>query len=201
VYEWSQTVKAETETGPGPKAGTGARKVIGAARVTLRRPALGDAEEAIEMNRGSKKLHRPWVYAPLDEPSWARYIERLESDRHHGSLVCLRDTGAIAGVINLSEIVQGIFQSAYLGYYGAAAYAGRGYMTEGLTLVMIHAFNRLKLHRLEANIQPGNHRSLALVQRLGFRNEGLSPRYLKIGGRWRDHERWAITREDWRSGP
>jgi ribosomal-protein-alanine N-acetyltransferase len=168
-------------------------------RVVLRRPALSDGDEVIEMNRRSKKLHRPWLYAPLDQQSWARYIDRLESERHLGSLVCLKDTGAIVGIINLSEIVHGIFQSAYLGYYGSEAYAGRGYMSEGLSLLVSHAFNRLKLHRLEANIQPGNRRSLALVRRLGFRNEGYSPRYLKIGGRWRDHERWALTSEDWRA--
>jgi len=171
---------------------------IAGARVVLRPPALSDGDEVIEMNRQSKKLHRPWVYAPLDKESWARYIERLESERQHGSLVCFKDTGAIVGVINMSEIVQGIFQSAYLGYYGGSAYAGQGYMIEGLSLLVNHAFNHLKLHRLEANIQPGNNRSLALVRRLGFRKEGFSPRYLKIGGRWRDHERWAITREDWR---
>ena len=171
----------------------------GTTRVVLRRPKPSDGDEVIEMNRRSKKLHRPWLYAPVDEQSWERYIERLESERHNAWLVCLKDTGAIVGVINMSEIVQGIFQSAYLGYYGGAAYAGQGYMTEGLSLLVNHAFNRLKLHRLEANIQPDNHRSLALVRRLGFRKEGYSPRYLKIGGRWRDHERWAITREDWRS--
>jgi ribosomal-protein-alanine N-acetyltransferase len=70
-------------------------------------------------------------------------------------------------------------------------------MQEGLAKVITHAFDVMKMHRLEANIQPGNLRSKALVKRLGFRREGLSPRYLKINGRWRDHERWAILSEDW----
>jgi ribosomal-protein-alanine N-acetyltransferase len=65
-------------------------------------------------------------------------------------------------------------------------------MCNGLRAVVRHAFAKLKLHRLEANIQPTNVASIALVQACGFTKEGYSPRYLKIGGRWRDHERWAI---------
>jgi [ribosomal protein S5]-alanine N-acetyltransferase len=65
-------------------------------------------------------------------------------------------------------------------------------------LVLREAFTRLDLHRLEANIQPANARSIALAKRCGFALEGFSPRYLKIGGRWRDHERWAIRKETWR---
>lgn len=87
-------------------------------------------------------------------------------------------------------------QNAYLGYWVGAPYAGQGYMSEGLELVLRHAFESLRLHRLEANIQPDNEASIRLVERNGFRLEGFSPRYLKVCGRWRDHQRWAICRED-----
>mgnify|MGYP006778483145 FL=1 len=107
--------------------------------------------------------------------------------------------GALAGVINLNGIVRGLFQNAYLGYYAFAPHTNRGYMGEALAQVLRVAFVRHKLHRVEANIQPDNLASLALVKRAGFRLEGYSPRYLKIGGRWRDHERWAITVEEWRA--
>ena len=110
-------------------------------------------------------------------------------------LVCERTTRAVLGVFNLSEIFRGNFRSAYLGYYGHVAFAGQGYMGEGLELVVRYAFSKVGLHRIEANIQPGNRRSLALVEKCGFAKEGFSPRYLKVAGRWCDHERWAITLE------
>jgi ribosomal-protein-alanine N-acetyltransferase len=72
-------------------------------------------------------------------------------------------------------------------------------MEKGLRAVMKEAFRSQRLHRLEANIQPHNEASRRLVQRCGFRLEGFSPRYLKIAGRWRDHERWAITVEEWKA--
>jgi ribosomal-protein-alanine N-acetyltransferase len=101
--------------------------------------------------------------------------------------------------VNLSQIVRRGFQNAYVGYWIGAPYARQGFMTEGLALVINDAFRRLRLHRLEANIQPENIPSRRLVQRLGFRQEGLSPKYLKVGGRWRDHERWAILSEEWQA--
>jgi|GEM_PF-6953184 L-amino acid N-acyltransferase YncA len=70
-------------------------------------------------------------------------------------------------------------------------------MTEGLSLVIDHAFNEMKLHRLEANIQPENEKSIRLVQRLGFVKEGYSRAYLRIGDEWKDHERWAVLCDDW----
>ena len=124
---------------------------------------------------------------------------RCASSTERCFLVCRRDDHALAGVYNLSQISRGFFESAYLGYYAFAPAAGQGLMAEGLHLVLRHVFRKLKLHRVEANIQPDNERSKRLVERAGFRYEGYSPRYLKIGGRWRDHERWAITVEDWRA--
>jgi len=100
-------------------------------------------------------------------------------------------------VVNVSNIVRGGLQSGYLGYGAFASHAGRGLMTEGLRAVLDAVFGELRLHRVEANIQPGNARSIALVRRLGFEKEGYSRRYLLIDGDWRDHERWTLLAEDW----
>jgi ribosomal-protein-alanine N-acetyltransferase len=167
------------------------------ARVAIRPPEKSDQAEFLACVRRSARLHRPWVSAPATPAAFRRYVERMRSERSAAFLVCLRSTGEIVGVVNVSEIVLGNFRSAYLGYYGFTPHAGRGYMTEGLALVIRWVFRVLRLHRVEANIQPGNRASIALARRLGFRKEGLSPRYLKIGGRWRDHERLALLAEEW----
>ena len=165
-------------------------------RVYLRRPHLDDTREFLALMAASRRLHRPWVQPPADRKAFAAYVEHSRSDRALGSLICLREDDAIVGAANLSEIVRGLFQSAYLGFYGSAPYLGQGLMREGIGLVVRHAFLALKLHRIEANVQPGNVRSLALVKALGFKKEGYSPRYLKIAGRWRDHERWTRLADD-----
>ena len=97
------------------------------------------------------------------------------------------------GVINLNNVVRGSFLNASLGYYVGAPYLGNGYMSQGLELLKRYAFNTMNLHRLEANIQPNNTRSIALVQRAGFTLEGLSEKFLFINGKWRDHERWSCV--------
>lgn len=145
----------------------------------------------------SRDLHRHWVSPPRTPRAFDENLKRFESPRHVGYWV-LTERGELAGAINVNEIVRGIFRSGYLGYYALVPHDGRGYMAAGLRQVLREAFGKLRLHRLEANIQPDNERSRRLVQRLGFRLEGLSPRYLKIAGRWRDHERWATTAEEWK---
>jgi ribosomal-protein-alanine N-acetyltransferase len=97
------------------------------------------------------------------------------------------------GVINVTEIVLGALRSGYLGYYVFAGHERQGLMREGLEAVIRRSFTTMKLHRLEANIQPGNAASIALARACGLRMEGYSPRYLKVAGRWRDHQRWAIV--------
>ena len=165
-------------------------------RVYLRHPERGDAEEFLSLVRAGRGYLRPWVYPPKTKDGFRRYVEHGGSDRYFPCFIHLRETDALVGVANLSEIVRGVFLSSYLGFYGHAGYAGQGLVREGVQLLVRHAFRTLKLHRLEANVQPANRSSLALVRALGFRKEGLSRRYLKIGGRWRDHERWALLAED-----
>jgi ribosomal-protein-alanine N-acetyltransferase len=167
--------------------------------VFLRAPTRADEREFVAAMRASRALHRPWLYAPQNPEDFREYLVRALRPSTEFFLACRQQDDAIVGFLNLSEIVHGSFQSAYLGYGAVATYAGQGYMTHALRILLEEAFGRLRLHRVEANIQPGNAASISLVRRGGFKLEGMSPRYLKIGGRWRDHERWAILSEDWRA--
>ena len=153
--------------------------------------------EILALHRASRSFHRGKVSPPVTPAPFRRYLARCERPDFVGLLIRRRSDGAILGAVELSQISRGGFQSAYLGYYLGAPFTGQGYMTEALALALRHAFGALKLHRVEANIQPTNTESIALVKRLGFRKEGYSRRYLKISGRWRDHERWALLAEDW----
>jgi [ribosomal protein S5]-alanine N-acetyltransferase len=139
--------------------------------------------------RRSRALHRGWVTPPSTPDTFRRYLERLAGDEHRGFLV-----------ININNIIRGAFGSAFLGYYAFADWSGRGYLRQGMQLVLRQAFGKLRLHRVEANIQPGNKASLALVQACGFVREGYSQRYLKVAGRWRDHERWALLAGEFKKG-
>jgi ribosomal-protein-alanine N-acetyltransferase len=160
----------------------------------------GDRREFLELVEASYELHRPWTYPPVDAPSYRRLLERNRADNFAALLLRRNEDDAIVGIFEFSEIVRGGFQNAYLGYWVGAPFAAQGYMSEGMQLALRFASGDLRLHRVEANIQPTNERSLALARNAGFKREGFSPRYLKIGGRWRDHERWAILLDDPRMG-
>jgi [ribosomal protein S5]-alanine N-acetyltransferase len=163
--------------------------------VAIRPVAREDGPALAAANAASIALHRPWTQPFTDLHGFTRWHERQAADDRAVSYVALADA-TIIGVVSLSEIVRGAFLNAYLGYYGRHGCGGRGCMTEAVRQVLGEAFGALGLHRVEANIQPGNTRSIALVRRLGFRREGLSPRYLRIDGLWRDHERWALCADD-----
>jgi ribosomal-protein-alanine N-acetyltransferase len=126
-------------------------------RVFIRVPTARDRDGFLALMRSSRGSLRPWVEPPADHAAFAAYLKRTRRPTERGFFVCRRKDRVIAGVINLSQIFHGAFQSAYLGFYAGASFMGKGYMSEG-----------------------------------------LSPRYLKVFGRWRDHERWAITVENLR---
>lgn len=165
--------------------------------VYLFTPSKDCAEDFLFLAAGSQSFHQPWVYPATDIKRYRAYLDRLENGFAKGFCVARNEDDTLVGVININDPIMGGFRSASLGYYGGAPYAGRGYMSEGLALVLDQAFTVLEFHRLEANIQPENLASLALVKRLGFRKEGFSPAFLKVGGEWRDHERWAMLAEEW----
>ena len=166
------------------------------ARVHLRVLARADRDEFLALARDSRELHRPWTYPPERADQFDDLFARSRRDDFVCLVATLTADGSIVGVFTISQIVRGAFQSAYLGYYAHEAHARQGFMREAIDQVLDHSFSALGLHRVEANIQPGNIPSIALARGAGFRLEGFSPRYLLIGGQWRDHERYAITADE-----
>lgn len=171
-------------------------------RLRLAPLEVSDREPFLEATRQSRHFHRPWVRPPTDAADFREFVQDIGPSRQRLLLWGEDPDGrqVVAGYFSLGEIVRGSLNSAYLGYWASRSWAGRGAMSLGMRMLLRHAFRSVRLHRVEANIQPENRASIALARRAGFRKEGLSRRYLKIAGRWRDHERWAMTAEDWRSG-
>jgi ribosomal-protein-alanine N-acetyltransferase len=152
------------------------------------------AEELLVGILESRELHYPWVELPTTVEAVRHMLTASpESNVRYGIRA---QSGELGGVVNLNGIMRGAFHNAFLGYYALHPHAGRGLMRSGLDAVIQAAFSVHSLHRLEANVQPANLRSARLVKSLGFRLEGHSPRYLRIGGAWRDHDRYALTAED-----
>jgi ribosomal-protein-alanine N-acetyltransferase len=164
-------------------------------RVAIRHPRAEDAEAFVVAARRSRRLHGVWVQAPDTPEAFETYLRRTRRPNQAGFLVCRTTDDAIAGVVNVSEIVRGAFQSAFVGYYAFTPHARKGYLREGLELTVRHAFDELGLHRLEANVRPENVASVQLIRSLGFEPRSRSPRYLFLDGDWRDHVGYVRLRE------
>lgn len=177
----------------------------------LRHPTPGDRREFIELRAQSEALFAPWeplrpdgtAVSPAD--AFELFLESCNTANRQRHLIARRRDEAIVGWVNLNEIVRHPWHNAIMGYGVFAPFVRNGYATEGVKLALRRAFARedrggLGLHRVEANVMPSNEASLGVVRRAGFREEGFSPRYLRIAGVWADHTRWALTREDVRRG-
>lgn len=160
--------------------------------VTLWPLAATDEAEFLAAVARSRRLHRPWVSPPVDRERFATLLAARQGPASHGFVLRAADDLGLVGYLELTNIVRGAFQSGYLGYYAFEGRQGRGLMKAGLALLIRRAFGPMKLHRMEANVQPGNAASIGLLRASGFQREGYSPKYLKIRGRWCDHERWAL---------
>jgi len=164
----------------------------------LRYPKIEDAAQYLQMSSESRKFHRGLIKMSQNREEFEAFLERNENPANECFLIIRQKDDRVAGMINLTQIFYGPFCNAYLGYGLGVKFTGEGLMTEAIELILKYAFKDLKLHRIEANVQPENTPSIAVLTRCGFTKEGFSRKYLKIGGRWRDHERFAIIKEDWK---
>jgi ribosomal-protein-alanine N-acetyltransferase len=171
--------------------------------VFLRHPVEADRAEFIALRRNSRDHLSRWEPIPPDgfdaygDDAFDRELKLSDQDSQKRLVICRREDGVIVGKLSLGDILRGPAQFCHFGYWIAEPFTGKGYMTEAVRLGVKYAFETLDLHRVEANIQPHNEASRRVVAKCGFRNEGFSPRYIKIQGIWADHERWALTREEW----
>ncbi|WP_436795923.1 GNAT family N-acetyltransferase [Actinospongicola halichondriae] len=164
----------------------------------LRKPTEADGREFVDCVLREQSRLEPFVYASETVSAYRTWIAKGNRVDVEQFLVCRREDDVIVGFVNINNMTGGALQSGALGWASFTTEQPRGHLTEGVAMVLEVAFTQLRLHRLEANIQPSNERSRRLAIRAGFRLEGFSPRFLQIGGEWRDHERWAVSEEDWR---
>lgn len=167
--------------------------------MTIRAPRASDIDAYAAAVRRSADHISPWN--PLEPDGLPDLLQRQGQGLRTFLLINADDAGLV-GKCNVANIAMARFCNATLGYDSYLPYAGTGRMSEGMRLVVDRCFSPttaggLGLHRLEINVQPDNTRSVALAKRLGFRLEGYSPRMLYINGAWRDHERYALTAEEW----
>lgn len=172
--------------------------------VYLRPAAMTDFEDWARLREASRSFLTPW------EPTWPaddltrsafrrrvkRHSEEIDRDESYAFLLFRESDEQILGGLTLGQVRRGVAQAATIGYWMGAPHAGRGHMGCGLRAAVAYAFATLRLHRLEAACLPNNDRSIGLLERVGFRREGLARSYLCIDGRWRDHLLFALLESD-----
>jgi ribosomal-protein-alanine N-acetyltransferase len=166
-------------------------------RVHLERPTSRRERDYLDAGHRSRALHRGLVAPTATPADFRHYLERAARPSQESFFVVTAAGGQVAGVVNILDIARNATSMGRLAYFAFVPHAGSGLMREGVGQVIDVAFRELDLARLDADIQPGNGRSRALVERLGFRRGRASPLQLKIGSRWREHERWTLLRADW----
>jgi ribosomal-protein-alanine N-acetyltransferase len=173
-------------------------------RVVLRPPAPADFREWADLRARSRRFLEPWEPRwAADELEWSAWRQRLARYRDdHGSgtsaafFIFEADTDRLAGGITLGNIRHGVSQSGQVGYWIGEPFAGRGLMPEALRLLCRHGFGTLGLHRIEAACIPDNVRSVRVLEKAGFRREGLLRSYLRINGFWQDHYLYSRLADD-----
>ena len=178
---------------------------ISGALVVLRPPVAADFEPWAKLRHESRNFLKPW------EPTWApdelskeafrrrlrRYAQAARDGTGHIFFVFDKKSGALMGGCQLSNIRQGVAQSAAtLGYWMGERYAGKGLMTDAVTALTKYCLTKLGLHRIEAACLPDNVASRRVLTKAGFVEEGAARKYLKINGQWRDHVLFAIIEDD-----
>lgn len=173
-------------------------------RVTLRMPVSSDYPAWAKLRGESRAFLEPWepTWTPdeLDKPAWRYRLRRYREDFARGTAIAFfifeTKSGALLGGVTLGNIRHGVARSGHIGYWIGEKYAGKGYMVEALELLARHAFETMRLHRIEAACIPGNKRSIRVLEKAGFTREGLLRSYLKINGGWQDHYLYALISDD-----
>lgn len=172
--------------------------------VTLRVPYTNDYREWSTLRGESRAFLEPWEprWTPdeLDRTAWRLRISRYREDYAQGTAIALfifeKSSGKLAGGITLGNIRHGVSQSGHVGYWIGERFGGRGLMTDAVKVVTSFAFDTLRLHRIEAACIPDNIRSIRVLEKAGFRREGLLRSYLRINGIWQDHYLYARIADD-----
>lgn len=171
-------------------------------RVALRPISRGDREAWTRVRNENRAWLAPWEATPprdLGPPvSFATMVRTLRTQARRGQVLPFVVTydGELVGQLTVGGITYGSLCSAHVGYWVDARVAGRGVMPTAVALAVDHCFTELRLHRVEVNIRPENAASLRVVEKLGFREEGLRRAFLHIDGAWRDHRSFALTAEE-----